>query len=302
MELAEEIRAEGRGKVREEEPLAKHTSFHIGGPARIWVEPEACVDLEALLGILAHHQIRWLVLGEGTNVLVSDRGFPGAVIRLGPGFGSLVFQGERAEVGAAVRMRDLVRAASGRALGGLGFAAGLPGTVGGACVTNAGIPEEAIGDRILEVEMMKAGEGKKEGRGEMEFSYRHSSLRGAGVILKATLELVPGEKEDIRKDLEARRNSRRKTQPLTLASAGSVFKNAPGASAGKLISDCGLRGVREGEAEISSVHANFIVNRGRASAGDVLGLIERAEQEVERRFGVSLEREIELLGFSGKDE
>lgn len=298
MELAERIKAEVRGEIKEDEPLAKHTSFRIGGPAALWVEPESQRDLAVLLGIMADHPTPWVVLGEGTNLLVSDQGYSGVVISLGAAFTSLDFQEERVEAGAAVRMRDLLREASERALGGLVFAAGVPGTVGGACATNAGTAEEAMGDRIIEVNLMRRDQVVKKQAEEMEFSYRHSSLRGEGVILRATLQLVGGEKDHIKAELARRQSERRQRQPLGLPSAGSVFKNPPGLSAGKLISDCGLGGQREGEAEISELHANFIVNRGKARARDVARLMERMEREVERRFEISMKREIELVGFS----
>ncbi len=298
-----------KGRVLFYEPLSQHTSFCIGGPADYWVEPEDLEDLKRVLKFASAKHFPWRVLGRGTNILARDEGFRGIIINLkGDYFQEVEFRTSRVIAGAGAPLSRLVWEAAQRGLRGLEFAVGIPGTVGGAVVMNAGMGEHSLAEVVNKIEVLNE-EGKilTLKREEIGFRYRGSRLspgRSAGrvrdadrVILKAELELQKGDKGDIENLMSEFRERRNMSQPLSEPNAGSIFKNPPGElSAGELIEEARLKGAQAGEAQISPRHANFIVNRGNAKAEDVISLVERVRRVIRERKGIELELEIEIIG------
>jgi UDP-N-acetylmuramate dehydrogenase len=281
-----------------EVPMARHTSLGVGGPADALAAPK---DREDLARLCASHRLRHTILGKGFNTLILDDGIEGVVIQLfalrriemRPG------QAVRVEVGAS--HNGLTKFCIEHGLSGLEFGAGIPGSVGGWLAMNAGIAEREIGDAVLEVEVMSptGARTRRFDRAELDFTYRALlGLAPGSVLLSALLRDVPSDPAVVRTEVERQLAKRAATQPLNVPSCGSVFKNPPGDYAGRLIEAAGLKGERAGGAEISPLHANFIVNRGRASAADVLALIELARTRVSRELGIELEPEVRILGRS----
>ncbi len=288
-----------KGRALFGEPLSRHTSFRIGGPADYWVEPEDLEDLKKALKFASDNRLPWKMLGRGTNILVRDEGFPGIIISLRGGyFQKLEFQGEKVMAGAGALLSRLVSEVAQRDLRGLEFAVGIPGTVGGAVAMNAGAEGNSLAEVVGRIEVLN-GQGKvltlrKE---EIGFRYRGSNLSPDRIILKAELELKKGDRREIENLMNKFRERRNITQPLSEPSAGSIFKNPPGGiSAGELIEEAHLKGTRVGDAQISSRHANFIVNRGGARAKDVISLVKTIRKVVREGRGLELELEIEVIG------
>ncbi len=291
------LRASLAGSVRSSESMAKHTTFHIGGPAALFVECATVADLAMTTEILSDEGIDWRVLGKGSNVLASDEGYDGAVIVLGRDFKRHALDGEHLRTGAGVILAAIVRDAFSEGRTGLEFAVGIPGTVGGALAMNAGSRDEWIGSIVESVTLFVPGEGLMSVRGpEVVWGYRQSSLRTKGIIVEAALRVVEGDADHIRRTMEASLRRRKRTQPLSAPSAGSVFVNPEGDSAGRLIEAAGLKGARVGGAAVSDVHANFIVNAGGATATDVLGLVRLVRETVKEAYGIELTPEIRFLG------
>ncbi len=285
------------GHVRRDEPLSRHTTYRIGGPAAVFAICESLSDLSHALDILAEEGVRWTVLGKGSNVLAADEGYDGAVLVLGKDFKRHRADGDRLQAGAGVILAAIVQDAYSRGLSGLEFAVGVPGTVGGALAMNAGSAEEWIGSVVESVTLYTPGSGLRVLRGtEIAWGYRESGLPGLGVIVECTLRLSPGEQDRIRRVMDQRFHWRKSAQPLGVPNAGSVFINPPGASAGRLIEAAGLKGARVGGAVVSDVHANFIVNTGGATAADVLALIDEVRGVVKQTHGVELKTEVRVLG------
>jgi UDP-N-acetylmuramate dehydrogenase len=283
--------------VRANEPLSRHTSFRIGGPAALYIECDSVEQLSSAVDILSAEDVAWTVLGKGSNVLVSDAGYDGAVIVLGSEFKRHTVDGEHMRAGAAVGLAALVQDAFGQGLSGFEFAVGIPGTLGGALAMNAGSRDEWIGAIVESVTLFVPGTGLTSLRGtEIPWAYRTSGLAARGIICEASLRVQPGERDKIRRVMEASLNRRKKSQPLGKPSAGSVFVNPPSDSAGRLIEAAGLKGLRIGGAQVSEVHANFIVNAGGASATDVVALVRLIRETIEDRYGVELKPEIRFLG------
>lgn len=298
--LYDRLSRELSGPVRRNELMARHTTYRIGGNAALFIVCDTVSDLSSAVELLTDEGVEWTVLGKGSNVLVSDEGYEGAVMLLGREFKRHRTEGERLHSGAGVTLAGLVQDAYSRGLSGLEFAVGIPGTVGGALAMNAGSRDEWIGDRVESVTRYVPGVGLGVVRGaEVLWGYRKSSLADGGVIVECTLLLEEGERDRIRRTMDARFLSRKSTQPVGVPNAGSVFVNPQGDSAGRLIEACGLKGARVGGAQVSEVHANFIVNAGGATASDVLGLIERVREAVNDRHGVRLETELRFLGTQG---
>ena len=285
------------GDVRTDEPLSRYTSFKIGGPADLFVEPQTTHDLNVALTCLRQQNVPVFILGNGTNLLVSDSGYRGAVIRLAGDFARLDFHGNQVDVGAAVSLPKLAKDACGRGLSGLEFAAGIPATVGGALVMNAGAHGSEIGNLVTEAEILDAnGKVRTFTRSELSLSYRRSVLPPQAVVCRVKLALQPGETEVLLAKCQEHMLFRRKRQPR-LPNAGSIFKNPPQDAAGRLIEAVGLKGRRAGGAMISDVHANFFVNCGNATAEDVCTLIKMAQVAVAKQFGIELKLEVRLLGY-----
>lgn len=299
--LVQELRLVPGLKVRVSEPLAPYTSIKIGGPADYFLEVEEHGALAQALRILDRYGTPFCLLGKGSNVLVSDLGVRGAVLRLGGKFKQIERREENGEVfitvGAAYPVAQLVREAARRGYSGLEFAEGIPGSVGGALVMNAGAygtEMEKIVDRVEGI--THKGEPLSFSREELTFSYRESHLPSGTIVTRVRMRLSKGEVEEVGlrvRELVARR---KKSQPSGYPNSGSMFRNPPGDFAGRLIEAAGLKGRRMGRAEISERHANFIVNLGGAKAGEVKGLMELARAEVKKNFGIELEAEVRLLG------
>ncbi len=290
-------------EVRWNEPLERHTTFRVGGHARCLARPESESGLIQLMDRVRLGNIPHVVLGAGSNVLVPDQGFDGMVIQLVRCAGEIVRMdaagGERVElvVGAGVPMRRLLRFCLEWRLGGLEFMVGIPGTVGGALVMNAGTGQEAIGDALQWVEVLDGQGGRRRvERKDLAPAYRNMGFPKDWVVLRAMFGLrALRNGSESRRVLSEKMRFRKATQPLGLPSAGCIFKNPPGFSAGFLIDRVGLKGFRIGDAGVSEKHANWIVNHGNARARDILDLIEHIEKLVLEEFGVCLEREIHIL-------
>jgi UDP-N-acetylmuramate dehydrogenase len=293
-----------KGTVLYEEPLRRHTSFRIGGPAWLYVECASIADLNRCFEVSEAHQLPWCVMGKGSNLLVNDEGFSGAIITLGQEFKDFSFPDEASGqslivVGAGVLLSNLVQSAFKKGYSGLEFAVGIPGTVGGALFMNAGSATEWIGNIVESVTVLRPGEGLKRYEAhELLWSYRRSGLPSNEIIVEAELRVQQGHLAQIRAKMEASLKRRRKTQPLTVPNAGSVFRNPPDASAGQLIESAGLKGYTVGGASVSELHANFIVNNGSATAADVVAIIMHIRQRVKEDYGHELQPEIRFIGFS----
>ena len=291
------LRKEVAGPVRLDELMARHTTYRIGGPAALFVECDSVTDLAAATSILAEEDVLWRVLGKGSNVLVSDLGYAGAVLTLGRDFKRHALEDERLRTGAGVILAAVVRDAFSAGRTGLEFAVGVPGTVGGALAMNAGSRDEWIGSIVESVTLFIPGQGLVGVRGpEVSWGYRHSDLTARGIIVEAALRVVEGDEAHIRRTMEASLRRRKRTQPLGMPSAGSVFVNPEGDSAGRLIEAAGLKGARIGAAVVSDVHANFIVNAGGATAADVVALVKLIRDTVKETNGIELRPEVRFLG------
>lgn len=284
--------------IKYDEPLKNHTSIRIGGPADVFCSPGNIEDLKKVISISKEYNIPFLVLGNGTNLLILDNGIRGLVINLNKGFKKTIFSDKIVKVGAGVSLVYLSKIALNRELSGLEFACNIPGTLGGAIINNAGFKGNFIADVVQNVAFL-TGENKIErtSKSNLNFNYRESNLKGKSVIiLEATLQLKKGNKEEIESKIKENIKIRETKQPLHKLNAGSIFKNPPGYYAGELIEKVGAKGLSRGKAEVSTRHANFIINNGGASARDILYLIEEIEKRVKKNFGIKLEREIEILG------
>ncbi len=284
-----------KGNVRRKEPLSRHTSFKIGGPAEFFIEPKDITDLKLLLDLAKRYKIPLSVIGAGSNILVSDRGRKGIVFRLAsPVFKTINFKGDYCEAGAGVLLGQLLRVCQKRGLSGLEFLVGIPGTVAGAVAMNAGAQGKSISDVLMYVKVMdKNGTIKILSRKKARFGYRTSGL-ARYIIISAFIELAHNQKENIGKRVKQYLAYRKLAQDYTHPSAGCVFKNPQGYSAGKLIDLCGLKGKRVGQASVSRKHANFILNTGGARAGDVLKLMACIRKKVKQTFRVNLAPEIKI--------
>jgi UDP-N-acetylmuramate dehydrogenase len=286
-----------RGRVLEHEPLARYTTWRIGGPARYFVMPADTEDIVKALAFARETGLPWVVLGLGSNVLVKDAGFPGVVIRMGKGLDQFEMKGATAVLGAGLPTPLLARRTAEAGFVGVERFIGIPGTVGGGVYMNAGCHGAEFAEVVTEVTVMDSGGRIKTlSRKQVPFAYRSSGL-GRVVVLEAKLAL--GEESPVKlKEIQNRLLRWRKAgTPFDQPCAGSTFRNPGGPkSAGVLIDECGLKGQREGGAQVSMLHANYIVNTGTATANDVLRLIDSVRKTVLRRTGVELELEIKVLG------
>ena len=286
-----------RGEVRFKEPLSFHTSLRIGGPADIFIVPQDVEDIRLALSFAEREQLPIEVIGGGNNLLVSDRGYRGVVLKLEGCLGRAEFHGEEAVAGAGVSLSALIREAAALNLGGLECLVGIPATIGGALAMSAGTQDGGIGDFVSAVYFLHAdgtmGEFKP---GAGSFSYRVFSAPLGAVLIGARLQLHRRPHAEIQKDIKQRLKQKKATQPLALASVGCVWKNPPGDVAGRLVEKVGLKGKRLNGAEISAKHANFIVNRGGATAVGIKALMDMTRERVKNQFGIVLDPEIRTLG------
>ena len=283
-----------------DEPLAKHTTFGIGGPADCMVFPETREELSKLLKYAYQKKISAIFIGSGSNILVWDKGFDGIVISLKKSFKNLTIKrNSQIIVEAGVMLGTMVKQAMAAEIGGLESLIGVPGTVGGALIMNAGAFGSEISKYFEEAKTMTIeGDTKSYKKGEIEFSYRHSTFPKNEILLEATFQCKRGKPAEILKDRKVASDGRKSNQPLKFRSAGSIFKNpSDSLAAGYLIDKTGLKGTERGGAAISEKHANFIVNMGDATAADVLYLIKLAKKYVAKKFNINLELEVKLIGF-----
>ena len=284
--------------VARDERLSRRTTLRIGGPAALFVSPHSYEALSRTLAVLAQERVEWVILGKGSNLLVSDAGYGGCVIVLDDEFARVQVRERSVTAGAGALLSRVLTEAQKAGLSGLEFCVGIPGTVGGAVSMDAGTRREWLGSRVRDVVALRPGRGlRRYAAHEVEWGYRGCSIPTDEIVLEATFDLLPSDPASVAAEMEARLRTRRSSQPLGAPSCGSVFRNPPGGSAAGLIESCGLKGATCGGAQISPEHANFIVNRGGATASDVLALVRRAHDDVLAARGVDLACEVKLLGF-----
>lgn len=291
----------GSDHVCEDEPMKNHTTFRIGGNADYFVSPHSTEEIREVLEACARWEVPYYIIGNGSNLLVGDRGYRGVIIRLFKNFAMLTAEDDRIHVQAGVLLSKAARKALEHGLTGLEFASGIPGTIGGALVMNAGAYGGEMKD-VAESVTVLTGEGKvlTLGREELDMGYRTSVIAKKGyLVLEAVLQLQRGDREVIRAKMEELKEKRVSKQPLEYPSAGSTFKRPQGYFAGKLIMDAGLRGFRVGGAQVSEKHCGFVINCGNASASDVTELINEVSRRVKEQTGVRLEPEVKMLGEFG---
>lgn len=304
------IRKLTTGSIRRNEPMSAHTTFRTGGPADVYIIPKNVSETAALIRYFRLNRLDYFIIGNGSNLLVSDEGYRGAVIDLGRNDGTdftlLGYEWDGDEllmdVGAGCFMSAVGNIAAN--IGGTGFEelTGIPGCIGGACIMNAGAYGGEMKDVVQAVEVIdREGKVRKLSGDELSFRYRGSNLMDEGyTVCRADIRLRKGSTEDIRKKCDELLNKRKESQPLEYPSAGSTFKRPEGYFAGKLISDAGLKGYAIGDAKVSEKHAGFIINAGHASSTDIYRLIRYVQQTVLDRYGVELTPEVRFLGdFSG---
>ena len=282
---------------RENEPLAAHCTFKIGGPAQLFVQPQTEQQLCSAVALCKEQAVRYYLLGNGSNILFADEGFAGVVIDISALGSDIAVEGNMLTAGAGVRLAALCRVALEHGLSGLEFAYGIPGTVGGAVYMNAGAYGGEMKDVLTVVRYLTAeGEVVQASAAELDLSYRHSIFEeNGGCILSAQFALQPGNAADIRAKMDELMAKRVDKQPLDKPSAGSTFKRPAGAFAAALIDQCGLRGFRHGGAAVSDKHCGFVVNLGGATCADVLALCDEVRAIVKEKTGYELEKEIRVV-------
>lgn len=292
------IRARAHGRCDSDVPLAPFTSYQLGGPAAVYIEAESDQDLGALAEALEATGLPLLVVGRGSNMLVSDDGFPGIAVRLGGGFRWARTQGTAIVAGGAMPLPALASLAAGATLAGFEFAAAIPASLGGAVAMNAGAHHRSMSDVVVEATVfdLTASEARTVPAADLGFVYRASALPARSIVTGAVAQLAAGEPEAIAAAMLEARQWRRATQPIGLPNAGSVFKNPAAEAAGSLVERICGKGLREGGARVSEVHANFIVTEPDATAADVHTLIRRIQALVRDNAGVELETEVKLVG------
>ena len=288
----------GSDNVYRNEPMKRHTTFRIGGPADYYLCPHSAKEIQKVVEICREEKLPYFILGNGSNLLVSDQGYRGVVIQLWKNVSDIRVEGCLIQAKAGASLAKIAAEALEEGLTGMEFAAGIPGTLGGAVVMNAGAYGGEMKDILKEVLVMdQQGRIFTLEKKDLKLGYRTSAVKEKGyIVLAAVLELRPGDREEIRKLMEDLKQKRVEKQPLDLPSAGSTFKRPEGYFAGKLIMDAGLRGFSVGGAQVSEKHCGFIVNTGGASASDVLTLIREVQKRVREKFGVELETEVKFLG------
>ena len=287
------------GTILEQEPMDRHTTFAVGGPANLFVEPASREELRLIVKTARQEGVPFFVTGNGSNLLVSDQGYRGMILHLGRLMSRIVVNDHMIDAEAGASLARIAREALEHGLTGLEFAAGIPGTLGGALVMNAGAYGGEMKQVVTEAEVLTGdGEILTIPAEDLDLSYRHSSIMDKGYIaLSARLSLSAGDPDRIRSRMNELALARREKQPLEYPSAGSTFKRPEGYFAGKLIQDAGLKGYTAGGAQVSDKHSGFVINRGGAEACEIRFLIRQVQKKVYRQFGVMLEPEIRFLGF-----
>ena len=300
-ELAELVKSVGNAptsRLRFGEPMDKHVFFGIGGLAAAYFEVNTVHELAAVAKLKKSWNLPVATIGRGSNLLVSDNGYKGIVLRLVKEFDQLEFDGDCVSVGGGVSLPRLSKVSARQGLSGIEFALGIPGSVGGALIMNAGAWGSSFGDVVERVRVMTdEGEVIEISHDEALFAYRRSGLGNYFSVTGAVLRLIPGDTKIITDRMNELYNIKISTQPFAEENAGCIFKNPPDDSAGRLIDACGLKGHRIGGAEVSKIHGNFILNIDNATAEDVLSLVQHIQARVKRMTGVALKIEVKMLGF-----
>jgi len=298
LNVVNELKTVGISDIRLNEPMKNHTTWKIGGPADLYITINSPIELQKVLYVLNKYEIRYKLIGQGSNILVKDEGYRGGIITLGNGFKMFHIDGEIIEAGAQYPLVLLANMAAKYNLTGLEFASGIPGNLGGAVYMNAGAHGSDISDLLVKAEVMLP-DGKVEvwNNSDFQFRYRHSILQEkTAIVMNVTLKLNKGDNKEISEKMLEYKKRRLASQPYEYPCAGSVFRNPPNYFAGKLIEDLGLKGYRIGDAEISNKHANFIINKGKASAKDVLALINYVQEQIKLEYNIILIPEIIIIG------
>ena len=287
------------GTVKKDEELARHTTMKIGGPADLFIEPTSIDGLKKTMQLVQKYRVNWRAIGRGSNLLVSDQGIEGVVIKLGNNLKDMKLDGTQLTVGAGYSIVALAVLISKKGLSGLEFASGIPGSVGGAVYMNAGAHGSDISKILTDAHILfEDGSLQWLTNDEMEFSYRTSVLqkKRPGIVVEARFQLTEGDKEQIVAVMQKNKDYRKVTQPYDSPCAGSIFRNPLPHFAGKLIEEAGLKGFQIGGAQISEMHGNFIVNAGNAKAFDVLQLIEYVKKTIMEKYNIQMETEVEIIG------
>lgn len=281
----------------QQEPMKKHTTFRVGGPADLYVCPKR-QELPEILKLAKKHDLPVTIIGNGSNLLVGDKGIRGLVIEVGAQMRTLEVEGTVLRVQAGALLSQVAAKAAAAGLGGMEFAAGIPGSIGGAVTMNAGAYGGEMKDILQQVTVFTpACEEKVLSREELQLSYRHSCIpENSFLVLEAELSLTPAPEQEIRAKMAELREKRIEKQPLEFPSAGSTFKRPEGYFAGKLIMDAGLRGYTVGDAQVSEKHCGFVINRGNATAAEIVQLMKDVQERVKKQFGVTLEPEVKMIG------
>ncbi|MCM8762143.1 MAG: UDP-N-acetylmuramate dehydrogenase [Candidatus Omnitrophica bacterium] len=277
-------------------PLSLITSFRTGGPARFFVSPSDIEEIKGVLDICNQYNLPLIIIGKGTNILISDNGFDGLVLST-KNFNKVVIQGTDIYCQSGVLLSSLLKICIKKELKGIEFLSGIPGTVGGAIISNAGLKDVWISEKVVKVDVISLSNGQEKvlKRQDINFGYRKSGLENY-FISGVFFHLNNGVKEEIKKTISEYMKKRIETQPLGYPSAGSIFKNPPGLFAGKIIEECGLKGYSIGGACISEKHANFIINKGGATSEDIYKLIIIVKEQVKKMYNIELETEIKIIG------
>lgn len=288
----------GEGQAWIDEPMKKHTTFRIGGPADYYISPKTTEQLQLVLDLCQQQDIPYYIIGNGSNLLVSDSGYRGAVIQICRSMSSITVDGEIIRAEAGVLLSQLAKTALDQELTGLEFASGIPGTLGGAVVMNAGAYGGEMKDVLVEATVLTTkGEVVTIPAVSLELGYRTSTImKRKDIVLEAVLKLKTGNAEEIRSKMERLKEQRFTKQPLEYPSAGSTFKRPAGHFAGKLIMDAGMQGTQVGGAQVSEKHCGFVVNKNHATAKDVSSLMKVVQEKVKEQFDVELEPEVKFLG------
>lgn len=286
-------------QVKKEEPMSRHTTFRVGGPAEYYVTP-AIAQIPQIVNLCKEYEIPLTIIGNGSNLLVADNGLRGVVLEIGKAASGIkLVDGEDLVVQAGTLLSETANFAAKNGLAGMEFAAGIPGTIGGAVMMNAGAYGGEMKDILSGVRVLTLdGEVRVRPAEELELSYRHSRMmEEQEIVLEARINLTQDSSAAIRVRMDELRQKRVEKQPLEYPSAGSTFKRPEGHFAGKLIEDAGLRGFRVGDAQVSEKHCGFVINRGNATAAQIIELMQRVQERVLEMSGVVLEPEVRLLGF-----
>lgn len=288
----------GKEQVLTQEPMKKHTTFKVGGPADYYVKPEKISQIQEILAVAKEEEVPVYIIGNGSNLLVGDKGYRGVIVQIYKNMNEITVEDKIVTAQAGALLSTIAREAANRGLGGFEFASGIPGTIGGAVAMNAGAYGGEMKQVLKEATILtKGGEVKTLTVEELKLGYRKSVIIDEDyIVLEAKMEFTPAKKEEIQEKMTQFAQARKEKQPLEYPSAGSTFKRPEGYFAGKLIQDTGLRGFSCGGAQVSEKHCGFVINKGDATAADIVELMKQVNEKVTAKFGVSLEPEVKMIG------